>query len=116
MNPKNIDARMRSICLHQKCIKYCFKNLIEINKFKKSLKWVHVNSQVTLDPSPSSVVSASTISFLRTHNLISHDQFGFLARRSTFTKLLASVKNWTLSFNNGVKVDVMIAFDSVFIA
>ena len=33
-----------------------------------------------------SIISCSMISFLRTHNLISQDQFGFLARRSACTQ------------------------------
>ena len=58
------------------------------------------------------------ISFLRTHNLISQDQFGFLARRSACTRLLITLNNWTLNVDNGMKVDVVYtdiakAFDTV---
>ena len=41
-------------------------------------------------------------SFLRTH-----DQFGFLARRSACTQLLITLNNWTLNVDNGMKVDVV---------
>ena len=47
------------------------------------------------------------ISFLRTHNLISQDQFGFLSRRSACTQLLITLNNWTLNVDNGMKVDVV---------
>ena len=65
-----------------------------------------------------SIISSSMISFLRTHNLISQDQFGFLTRRSTCTQLLLTLNNWTLNVDNGMKVDVVYtdiakAFDSV---
>ena len=58
------------------------------------------------------------ISFLRTHNLISQDQFGFLSRRSACTQLLITLNNWTLNVDNGMKVDVVYtdiakAFDTV---
>ena len=58
------------------------------------------------------------VSFLRTHGLISHDQFGFLARRSACTQLLATFYNWTLNVDNNMKVDAVYtdiakAFDSV---
>ena len=54
-----------------------------------------------------SIISSSMISFLRTHNLISQDQFGFLARRSACTQLLITLNNWTLNVDNGMKVDVV---------
>ena len=65
-----------------------------------------------------SIISSSMISFLRTHNLISQDQFGFLARRSACTQLLITLNNWTLNVDNGMKVDVVYtdiakAFDTV---
>ena len=62
-----------------------------------------------------SIISSSMISFLRTHNLISQDQFGFLARRSACTQLLITLNNWILNVDNGMKVDVDIAkaFDTV---
>ena len=58
------------------------------------------------------------ISFLRTHNLISQDQFGFLSRRSACTQLLITLNNRTLNVDNGMKVDVVYtdiakAFDTV---
>ena len=65
-----------------------------------------------------SIILSSMSSFLRTHNLISKDQFGFLARRSVCTQLLTSLNNWTLNVDNSMKVDVVYtdiakAFDSV---
>ena len=65
-----------------------------------------------------SIISSSMISFLRTHNLISQDQFGFLSRRSACTQLLITLNNWTLNVDNGMKVDVVYtdiakAFDTV---
>ena len=43
-----------------------------------------------------SIVYDSMISFLRSNNLISKDRFGFLARHSTCTQLLATLIEWTL--------------------
>ena len=65
-----------------------------------------------------SIIASPMVSFLRSHSLISHDQFGFLARRSACMQLLATLNNWTLNVDNGMKVDVVYtdiakAFDSV---
>ena len=65
-----------------------------------------------------SIISSSMISFLRTHNLFSHNQFGFLARRSACTQLLITLNNWTLNVDNSMQVDVVYtdiakAFDTV---
>ena len=58
------------------------------------------------------------ISFLRSNNLISKDQFGFLARRSTCTQLLATLNEWILftdisSKIDSVYIDFAKAFDSI---
>ena len=65
-----------------------------------------------------SIIASPMVSFLRTHGLISHDQFGFLARRSACTQLLATLNYWTLNVDNNMKVgavytDIAKAFDSV---
>ena len=65
-----------------------------------------------------SIVYDSMISFLRSNNLISKDQFGFLARRSTCTQLLATLHEWTLFVDTGSKIDSVCvdfakAFDSI---
>ena len=44
-----------------------------------------------------STIASSLLSFLRTHGLILHDQFGFLTRRSAYTHLLATWSDWTLN-------------------
>ena len=53
-----------------------------------------------------SIIASPMVSFLRTHGLISHDQLGFLARRSACTQLLATLNYWTLNVDNYMKVDV----------
>ena len=65
-----------------------------------------------------SIVSQSIISHLRSHQLISADQFGFLSRRSTCTQLLTTLNDWTISIDNHLKVDAVYidfakAFDTV---
>ena len=60
----------------------------------------------------------SMISFLHSNNFISKDQFGFLARRSTCTQLLATLNEWTLFTDIGSKIDSVYidfakAFDSI---
>ena len=67
-----------------------------------------------------SIVSQSIISHLRSHQLISADQFGFLSRRSTCTQLLTTLNYWTISIDNHLKVDAVYidfakAFDTVVI-
>ena len=47
------------------------------------------------------------ISHLRSHQLISADQFGFLSRRSTCTQLLTTLNDWTISIDNHLKVDAV---------
>ena len=65
-----------------------------------------------------SIVSQSIISHLRSHQLISADQFGFLSRRSTCTQLLTTLNDCTISIDNHLKVDAVYidfakAFDTV---
>ena len=65
-----------------------------------------------------SIVYDSMIPFLCSNNLISIDQFGFLARRSTCTQLLATLNEWTLFTDIGSKIDSVYidfakAFDSI---
>ena len=47
-----------------------------------------------------SIIASSTVSFLRTHGLISLDQFGFLG-------LSATLNYWTLNVDNNMKVDAV---------
>ena len=54
-----------------------------------------------------SIVSQSIISHLRSHQLISADQFGFLSRCSTCTQLLTTLNDWTISIDNHLKVDAV---------
>ena len=65
-----------------------------------------------------SIVCESMVTFLRSNSLISKDQFGFLARRSTCTQLLMTLNEWTLHTDFGDKVDSVYidfakAFDSI---
>ena len=60
----------------------------------------------------------SMVFFLRSNSLISKDQFGFLARRSTCTQLLITLNEWTLltdirSKIDSVYIDFAKAFDSI---
>ena len=60
----------------------------------------------------------SMVLFLRSNSLISKDQFGFLARRSTCTQLLITLNEWTLltdirSKIDSVYIDFAKAFDSI---
>jgi len=64
------------------------------------------------------VIANQILSYLRTHNLISKHQHGFLSKHSTVSNLLESVNDWTLALNNskGVAVayvDYAKAFDVV---
>ena len=53
--------------------------------------------------------------FLRSNSLISKDQFGFLARRSTCTQLLITLNEWTLLTDIRSKIDsVYIDFAKAF--
>lgn len=64
------------------------------------------------------IVKDNILSHMTANNLISPNQFGFLAKRSTTSQLLESVTSWCKSFSNGVQTDVIYmdfakAFDSV---
>lgn len=64
------------------------------------------------------IINTQIINHLRSHNLISKQQYGFLKRRSTCTNLLDCLNDWTLSFTNRYSSDVVYidfskAFDSV---
>jgi len=65
-----------------------------------------------------SIVYESMLFFLRSNSLISKDQFGFLARRSTCTQLLVTLNEWTRltdirSKIDSVYIDFAKAFDSI---
>jgi len=58
------------------------------------------------------------LTYLRQHQLISHNQHGFLSRHSTCTQLLETIKDWSISLRNHHAVDAVYfdfaeAFDSV---
>jgi len=58
------------------------------------------------------------LSYLRSNNLISKQQHGFISKRSTTTNLIESINDWSLSIENGLHqtiayVDFAKAFDSV---
>ena len=62
-----------------------------------------------------SIVYESMVFFLRSNSLISKDQFGFLARRSTCTQLLITLNEWTLLTDIRSKIDsVYIDFAKAF--
>ena len=65
-----------------------------------------------------SIVYESMVYFLCSNSLISKDQFGFLARRSTCTQLLITLNEWTLLTDIRSKIDSVYiklakAFDSI---
>ena len=47
-----------------------------------------------------SVIHDQLISYLRTHNLISNNQHGFLAQKSTGTNLLNCFQDWQIAIKN----------------
>ena len=56
--------------------------------------------------------------FLDKHNILSKEQFGFLAKHSTVTQLLSTINEWIPSLNCGncidvVYIDLSKAFDTV---
>jgi len=64
------------------------------------------------------MIADSVTNFLNSHNLITEEQFGFLARKSTCTQLLATLNEWTKAANahyriDAVYIDFAKAFDSV---
>ena len=65
-----------------------------------------------------SVIHDQLISYLRTHNLISNNQHGFLARKSTGTNLLNCFQDWQIAIKNKKLIDIIYldfqkAFDSL---
>ena len=67
-----------------------------------------------------SIVSAPMIAYLRTNQLISKEQYGFLAKRYTGTQLLTTINDYTLQLlaDNKMRIDAVYidfakAFDSV---
>ena len=64
------------------------------------------------------IINAEIIHYLRTHNVISKQQHGFLSRKSTSTNLLETLNDWTLAMKDrksvtAVYIDYCKAFDSV---
>ena len=65
-----------------------------------------------------SVIHDQLLSYLHTNNLISKNQHGFLARKSTGTNLLDCFQDWQLSIKNRKLIDIVYldfqkAFDSL---
>ena len=65
-----------------------------------------------------SVIRTKLLNFLVSNELLSRNQHGFLARRSTFTNLLETFNGWTINLNASretvvVSIDFARAFDSV---
>ena len=65
-----------------------------------------------------SIIKDQLLDYLKSNNLITRQQNGFLTRHSTCTQLLECLNDWTLSIDNhqGVAVgyiDFFRAFDSV---
>jgi hypothetical protein len=64
------------------------------------------------------IVVGEVLHYLRSNNLISKQQHGFLSRRSTTTNLLETINDWTLAIANRhalsvVYIDFARAFDAV---
>jgi len=58
------------------------------------------------------------LNYLKSHNLISAQQHGFMMRKSTVSNLLEAVNDWTIAINDKISVviayiDYAKAFDSV---
>ena len=58
------------------------------------------------------------LNYLKSHNLISTQQHGFMMRKSTVSNLLEAVNDWTIAINDKISVviayiDYAKAFDSV---
>jgi len=67
------------------------------------------------------IVQACMITFLRQNNLISREQHGFLAKRSTCTQLLETLNDWFRAVNankcvTALYIDLKSAFTSVVLA
>jgi len=56
------------------------------------------------------VIVVVVLDYLKSHKLISPQQHGFLAHRSTVSNLLKSINDWTVAINN--KHSVMIAHNN----
>ena len=64
------------------------------------------------------IIVCEMLHYLRSYNLISKQQHGFLSRRSTTTNLLETINDWTLAIDNRnaisvVYMDFARAFDTV---
>lgn len=64
------------------------------------------------------IIADSVLFFLKTHNLVSKDQYGFLSSRSTCTQLLDTLNAWTKAASNKNRIDAVYidfakAFDTV---
>jgi len=64
------------------------------------------------------IIVCEMLHYLRSNNLISKQQHGFLSRRSTTTNLLETINDWTLAIDNRnaisvVYIDFARAFDTV---
>jgi hypothetical protein len=64
------------------------------------------------------IIVCEMLCYLRSNNLISKQQHGFLSRRSTTTNLLETLNDWTLAIDNknalsAVYIDFARAFDTV---
>ena len=64
------------------------------------------------------IISADILTYLHMHKLISKQQHGFLAKRSTCTNLLEALNDWTLAIKNKKSIivayiDYQKAFDTV---
>ena len=64
------------------------------------------------------IIASQLLEYLRSHGVISKQQHGFLARRSTTTNLLETLNDWTIALRDNNKisavyVDYSKAFDTV---
>ena len=89
-----------------------------LKRFAKTVKQRPVSQMCISCKVTECIIASPMVSFVRTHGLISHDQFGFLARQTACTQLLATLNYWTLNVDNNMKVDaaytdIAKAFDSV---
>ena len=53
-----------------------------------------------------SIIASNILAFLLEHNLITHDQHGFLKKHSTCTNLLESINDWTLTISKHNSVTI----------
>ena len=64
------------------------------------------------------VIVQEMLNYLRSNNLISKQQHGFISKRSTVTNMLESLNDWSIAVENGKSqtvayIDFAKAFDSV---